>query len=336
MKLSKMKKSFGIVLAFGLGITATPAFSEANFDGETLRIIVGFSPGGGYDYYGRLIARHLPNHLPGNPDVVVQNMPGAGSAVAANYMANRAESDGLTIGLLDGGNAILQLTDGEGRQFDLSEFQYMGGYSENQAVVVSTDLGTTDAEAVFNADEPVRFGHFGAGSFHTAYISIIADAMDSNAELVGGYGGGSEVIPAIERGEVQGTALTFGTLIRHIERGALAPVVMSGPVVDGLEDVPPAMEVAPTERGQIMLEVMNGVLEARRILVLPSDTDDGVVQALQDGFASMMQEPELLAEANQAGRPTNYITGQQARDIMVSAVSQPDEILDSFKDVLGR
>jgi len=314
------KLATGLVAGL-IGLSAAGnAQAQRDFSGETIRIVVGFSAGGGYDFYGRLLGRHLPKYLEGNPDVVVQNMPGAGSSVAANFMFNRAESDGTTIGFIDGGNAVLQLTGGSGVQFDLQEFQYMGGFSENEVVVVSTELPHDTPQEVFHADEPVRFGHFGGGSFHTTYISILRDAMDSNAQLVGGYGGASEVVPAIERGEVHGTALTYGTILPHINRGAVRPVVMSGPRTEGLEGVPTAMKVAPTERGKTMLEIMNGVLEGRRIFVLPPDTPSATVEALQSAYEEALHDETLLEEA---------------RSIMMKAVKPPDEIAEAFKDVLS-
>lgn len=329
------KLASGVVASLiGLSVAGN-AQGQTDFSGETIRIVVGFSAGGGYDFYGRLLGRHLPKYLDGNPDVVVQNMPGAGSSVAANFLFNRAEGDGTTIGFIDGGNAVLQLTGGSGVEFDLQAFQYMGGFSENEVVVVTSDLPHETPDEVFNADEPVRFGHFGGGSFHTTYISILREAMDSNAQLVGGYGGASEVVPAIERGEVHGTALTYGTILPHINRGAVRPVVMSGPRTEGLEGVPMAMQVAPTDRGKTMLEVMNGVLEARRIFVLPPDTPSETVEALQSAYEDALQDEALLEEARKANRPTNYITGAEAKSIMLNAVDQPGEIARAFQDVLS-
>jgi tripartite-type tricarboxylate transporter receptor subunit TctC len=318
-----------------LVVTPAAAQSDVSFEDETINIIVGFSPGGGYDFYGRLVARHLPKYLEGNPDVIVQNMPGAGSTIAANHIYKQADADGTAIGFIDGGNAILQLTEGAGARFDLRDFNYMGGFSENEVVVVAADKMADTPLGVFNADEPVKFGHFGGGSFHTTYIGVMVDAMDSNAQLIGGYGGASEVMPAIERDEVDGTALTYGTIRPHIERGAVAPVVMSGPKTEGLEDVAVAMDVAPTETGKSMLSVMNGVLEARRIFVLPPDTPEDVVKALQAAYVDALQDEALLEEARKAGRPTNYITGERAKEIMDEALEQPAAVVEAFQEIVG-
>lgn len=327
--------TLAVIMLAGLAV-AGASQAAVDYSNKTLRIIVGFSPGGGYDFYGRLLGRHLPKYLEGNPNVVVQNMSGAGSAIAANFVYNKADADGTVVGLIDGGNAVLQLTGGEGAEFDLREFEYMGGFSENEVVVVKSDLPQTDAEGVFNASEPVKIGHFGAGSFHTTYVSILVEAMDSNARLVGGYGGASEVVPAIERGEVDGTALTYGTLLPHINRGLVTPVVMSGPRTAGLEDVSAAGEVAPTDRGKTLLGIMNGVLEARRIFVLPPGTPADVKDTLAVAYVRALKDPELLEEARRANRPTNYITSAEAKAIMLDALTQPPEIAQAFKDVLGR
>ena len=247
------------------GVMTGNSSAEPFYQDKTIRI-VGFSAGGGYDFYARFVGRHMEKYIDGNPIIIVQNMPGAGSLVAANYVYNSSDPDGTWIGFIDGGNAIPQLVGAPGVQYDLKNFDYIGCFSDSEVAVVSTRFDFDSMEKAFNAEPPLRFGHFGGGSFHTTYMSILMTAMGSNAKLIGGYGGASEVVPAIERGEMDATALAWSTAQPHVERGVLRVIVKSGADIKELKGVPFAQDETPTERGKETMEVLTAYWRSDEIL----------------------------------------------------------------------
>jgi tripartite-type tricarboxylate transporter receptor subunit TctC len=189
------------------------------------------------------------------------------------------------------------------------------------------------ADDVFQAPKPVTFGHFGGGSFHTTFLSILIRSMDSNAKLIGGYNGASEVIPAIERDEVDGSGLSWSSARSHVDRGVLKVVTRAGAYAEQLKDVPLAKELAPTDNGKRMLSVLNGVLEARRIFVLPPGTPEDTVEVFSNAFMKAMKDPELLEQLAKAKRTSDHIDGAKAKQIMMDAIDQPEAVVQAFKDI---
>ncbi|MEE4243074.1 MAG: tripartite tricarboxylate transporter substrate-binding protein [Desulfopila sp.] len=310
------------------------ATAEPFYKNKTIRIVVGFSAGGGYDFYARLVGRHMEKYIEGKPTIIIQNMPGAGSLIAANYVYNSSAPDGTWVGFIDGGNAIPQLVGAPGVQYDLGKFEYIGCFSDSEVAVISTRFDFDDVEKAFNAEPPLRFGHFGGGSFHTTYMSILMTAMGSNAKLIGGYGGASEVVPAIERGEMDATALAWSTAQPHVERGVLKVIVKSGADKEELKGVPFAQDVTPTERGKETMEVLNGVLEVRRVFVLPPGVPEEAVTILRDAFDKVMQDEEFLSQAQRAKKPTDNLGGADSHKKMMKMLDQPEEVVKNFKAVL--
>ncbi|HEX9787652.1 MAG TPA: hypothetical protein VGB09_06475, partial [Candidatus Binatia bacterium] len=156
----------GLMLSVFFALVSGDAFAQANFyEGKSIRMIVGFSAGGGYDAYTRTLARHMGKHIPGNPSMVVENMPGAGSMISANYSYKAARPDGLTIGHFIGGLFLQQLLGKPGIEFDAARFQFVGVPAQDNFVLgVAKTSGVTDLDSWLASKQVVKFGGVATGS----------------------------------------------------------------------------------------------------------------------------------------------------------------------------
>src|SRR5918993_1482399 len=184
------------------------------YSNKTLRIVVGFSPGGGMDIYARAIGRHLGKNIPGKPTVIVENMPGAGSLIAANYLYNQAKPDGLTIGSWIGGLVLQQVIGGQkGIEFDSRKFEWIGvpaGDSSSCAVTKSSGISSTDQW--FAAKTPVKIGAMAPGSVTSDIPKILKTALNLPIQVVEGYKGTAEIRVAADSGEVDGGCWGWETM----------------------------------------------------------------------------------------------------------------------------
>ncbi|MBI1994604.1 MAG: hypothetical protein HYS67_09430 [Deltaproteobacteria bacterium] len=197
-----------LLLALGLGLlTGKPAASQdAFYKGKTIRIIVGFAAGGGFDTYSRVIARHMGKHIPGNPTIIVENMTGAGSLIAANHVYNIAKPDGLTVGHFIGGLFLGQVLGQKGVEFDARKFEYIGAPVKDHVVCALTKAsGITSVEKWMASKTPVKMGGTAPGnSTPDNATRILNSALGLPIQLVSGYKGTSQIRLAAEAGELAG------------------------------------------------------------------------------------------------------------------------------------
>src|SRR5918999_6183813 len=199
---------------FAAGLTALvlsallliPAYAAAPYyEGKTIRLIVGFSAGGGFDTYSRVIGRHIGRHIPGNPSVVVENMTGAASLVAANHVYKVAKPDGLTILNFHGNQVINQIIGKPGIEFDARKFEYIGiPTRDNVACAFAKSSGITSFDNLRNAKTPVKLGGVAPGDTTYNTAKLLQAALNLPIQLVAGYKGTAEVKLAAETGEVAG------------------------------------------------------------------------------------------------------------------------------------
>src|SRR5919197_4366507 len=196
-----------LTLLGALVIAPLIAAAQPSFAGKTVTIIVGYKPGGGYDATARMIARHLPKHLPGKPTVIVQNMPGGNSIIAANHLYNVAKPDGLTIGTFNRNLPIAQLTNVQGVKFDMRKFAWIGSAAnETTILAIRTDLPYKSFEELRKAKEPVVIGSTGPGANTHDFPLLLKDVLGVKLKIVSGYSSSSDIMLAIERKEVDGRA----------------------------------------------------------------------------------------------------------------------------------
>jgi tripartite-type tricarboxylate transporter receptor subunit TctC len=293
----------GACLFYGVAAQA----QESAFKGKTIRLIVGLSPGGGYDTYSRLIARHLGKHIPGKPVVTVENMDGAGSLIAANHIFKIAKPDGLTIGHIVGGLFLQQLLGKPGIEFDAVKFQFIGVPTQDNFVMgVARGTGITDLEKWRASKTVVKFGGVTPGGGTDDIPKVLAHTLGLPLQVVTGFKGTGPIRLAFHSGEVQGMCNAWESLKatwrKEVETGELVIVTQATlKAHPDLPKVPVASTLARNEDDGKIIQLISRVnTSATRPYLLPPGTPKELVEILRKGFTDTLRDPELLAEAQQA------------------------------------
>src|ERR687891_1130237 len=303
-----------IVLAGGGRAMAADDF----FKGKTIRFIVGFAAGGGFDTYSRMIARHIGKHIPGKPDTIVKNMTGAGSLVAANYMYNRAEPDGLTIGNFIGSLVLQNVLGNKATKFDGRKFGWLGVPTLDSGVCALTKAsGISSADEWFKAKEPVKLGGTAPGSTTDDVPKLIKAAIGLPIQMIEGYRGTARIRVAAEAGEVDGGCWAWESIkptwAKALESGEVRPVLQT--MLEShpeLKHVPLAINYAKTDEARELLKIVDG---AYGVTVRPYSVPPGMpkerLMMLQKAFMETTKDPELLAEAKKAKLEFKPVEGRK-------------------------
>ena len=286
------------------------------YAGKTIRIIVGLAAGGGYDLYARTLARHLGKHIPGNPAVVVENMTGAGSIIAANYLYKVARPDGLTIGHYLGGIALQQLLGKSGIEFDALRFKYIGVPAQDNFIIgVHKSTGITDVNAWIASKQVVKFGGIGAGSGADDIPKILAATINLPAHVVSGYKGTADTRLAFNNGEIHATSnsweSTKSTWRNELDSGMLKVVLHANfKAHPDLPNVPVAYNLVKSEETKKLLAtVLRANSPTVRPFMTPPGTPDERVRILRKAFTDTWKDPDLLVEAKKANLDINVDDG---------------------------
>jgi tripartite-type tricarboxylate transporter receptor subunit TctC len=317
-----------------IGLLAMLSFSAAaqpSFAGKTVTIIVGYKAGGGYDATARLLARHLPKHIPGKPTVIVQNMPGANSIIAANHMYNVAKPDGLTIGTFNRNLPIAQLTQVAGVKYDVTKFQWIGSAAnESTVLAIRTDLPYKTFDELRKAKETIVIGSTGPGANTHDFPLLLKELLGLNFKIVSGYSSSSDIMLAVERKEVDGRAGSFTSLRAFIDRGLVRPVVRARSSERGIENLPVDEELATNARAKAIMALRSAPEQVARPYVLPPATPGDIVQVMRAAFAKVVDDAELVAEGKKAKLDLEYLPGDQAQKILAGVMNQPKELVEEF------
>jgi tripartite-type tricarboxylate transporter receptor subunit TctC len=314
---------------------------DSFYKGKTARIIVGASAGGGYDTYSRTLARHMGKHIPGNPAFVVENMPGAGFLISANYIYKVAKPDGLTIGHFIGGLFLQQLLEKPGIEFDARRFAYVGVPAQDSNVLgISKTTGIKSMEQWLASKTPVKLGGVGAGSATDDVVKVLIATIGLPAQLVTGYKGTAEIRLAFNSGEIQGTSSAWesfkATWRQELDSGDLMIVLQNIPRPHSdLPNVPLAISFAKTEEARkLIVALVHSYGATARPYVLPPGTPKDRIQTLQKAFMDTVKDPEFLADAKKSKLDINPLSGaelernvQEVFGLDASLVSKTKEIL---------
>ncbi len=291
---------------------------DSFYKGKTVRIIVGASAGGGYDTYSRTIARHMGKHIPGNPTFVVENMPGAGFLISANYMYKIAKPDGLTIGHVIGGLFLQQLLEKPGIEFDARNFEYIGVPTQDNYVLgVAKATGITSMDQWFSTKTVVKLGGVGVGSATDDIPKVLAATIGLPMQLVTGFKGTADVRLAFNSGEVQGVCNAWesfrSTWRNELDSGNVVVVLQTiAKRHPELPNVPLAIDFAKTEEAKRLINALvHSVGPTARPYVLPPKTPKEQVATLRNAFMQTMKDPEFLAEAAKAKLDINPLDGAE-------------------------
>jgi tripartite-type tricarboxylate transporter receptor subunit TctC len=303
------RKLFGL-LAFTLLLPSVAAAASADdfYKGKAIRIVVGFSAGGGFDAYARAIARHMSRHIPGQPPIIVENMTGAGSLISANHMFKVAKPDGLTIGHFIGGLFLGQVLGQPGVEFDGRKFEFIGAPITDHVVCALTKAsGITSVEKWMASKTPVKMGGIAPGtSTPDNATRILKAALGLPIQLVTGYKGTAEVRLAAESGEVAGGCWGWDsvktTWRKAIESGDAAVVLQANRRNHPeLPQIPQAIKLAKSEEARRIIDVgIHADSDIVRTYTLPPGTPKDRVQILRKAFDDTLKDAEFLADAKKS------------------------------------
>ena len=336
---------FTAMLLFASWI-ATPAWAQSDYyNGKTIRIIVGLSSGGGYDRAARLVARHMGKYIPGNPQFVVQNMPGAGSATAANYVYGVAKADGTTILAPHNNLYLSQLSGQKEVKFDLTKFHWIGSLENDDMVLFArTDSPFKSIEDMLKAKEAPKCGSTGVGSSDYVLSKILDETVGLKVGHVTGYPGSSEIALALERGEVQCMGLTIATyygrqpFIEWAKTKYVRFLTQSGRKrAERVPDAPTIFELmdrykTPQSKRRVAEAMLQGGEWARNLMVGPG-TSAAQVKILRDAHEKVSKDPELLAEAKKLRLDVVHIRGEELQKTAQNVLAQSPEVLESIKQL---
>jgi tripartite-type tricarboxylate transporter receptor subunit TctC len=308
------------------------ALGQASFAGKTVVLLVGNPPGGGYDRLGRVVARHLGRHLPGNPTVVVQNMPGAAGVVAANHLYNVAKPDGLTLGLFNQNMVFGQLLGVEGLRADMRRWQWVGSVTrETDVFTIRADLPYRHVTELRRADPPVAIGATAPGSGSYDFPLVLKAFLKLNVRIVSGYPGRSDIMLAIERKELDGVAGSWSSMKPFAQRGLVRVLVKTPSDNPELRDVPSDVDLVsePTHKAVLQLHAVPNRIG--RPFVLPPGVPGDVVRAYREAFRKLADDPAFRAEAERLGFEVVYTSGEQCLRIVEEVLASPPGVVRIFK-----
>lgn len=340
---------FVLTLELSNPLNLERAFAQANFyQGKTITLVVSSTTGGGYDLWARLTARRISKHIPGNPSIVVQNMPGAGNIIGANYVYGVAKPDGLTLGAVNPALYFDQLVGRPEVKFDWAKFNWIGSPEKNDIVYyMRADQPLKSVEDLRNAKEPAKCGSTGTGSTGHYIPRLLEETLGVKTHIVSGYPGAGDIELAIERGEVFCWSLLLATYFgrepyRHWHKSGYVRVMLqTGAKRDArLKDVPTLNELMQqyktSEAGRRIAKVILTAATLGRPIGATPGTPADRVKILRDAYAKAIADPELLAEAAKQGWEVDPTKGEELQVLSKEVMTQPKEIIERMKWVLGR
>jgi tripartite-type tricarboxylate transporter receptor subunit TctC len=330
-----------LVWIFLLIAAPTALFAQEPFyKGKTIRIIVGFSAGGGFDTYARVIARHMGKHIPGEPTIIVENMAGAGSLIAANHGFNSAKPDGLTINNWIGGLVLQAVLGGKGINFDAPKFEWVGALQDSQSCGLTKASGISDIQDWLAAKKPVKLGGTASGSTDVDIPRILKATLALPIQLVEGYKGTADIRIAADSGEVSGYCGTWAgmksTWSQALESGnATVMVQINSKKHPDLMNVPNAVDLATTDEARDLIRMgIHYQADISRNYSLPPATPKERVSILQKAFMQTMKDKDFLAEAQKAKLSVQPISGDEVGRIVADYSAMRPELIAKLKEIM--
>jgi tripartite-type tricarboxylate transporter receptor subunit TctC len=334
----------GVLLASVLALPL-PARAQGGpvadfYRGRTITLTVGYSVGGGYDTYARVLARHMSKHIPGNPAIVVQNMPGAGSLKAANYLYNVAPKDGTAFGTFGRGLAMEPLIGGNSAQFEATKFHWLGSGTEEASAFVLWHTAPVKTWADM-LTKTFSAGGEGSGSDPDVYAALLKNTFGIKLKLVTGYPGTSEIALALERGEVDGRASWSWSSLKALKPDWIAGKKVNFPVQlnltknQELPDVPLIMDFAQNDRQRASLKIILSRQTMGRPFMAPPGLPEDRKQALRKAFDDTMKDPEFIAEAKARGQEVNPVSGAAIDKLLGELYATPLDVIAETRAAIG-
>lgn len=334
------KKLKAIAAAVASMVTlSAPARADAVEDfyrGKQVKFIISSATGGDYDQWSRIIARHLGKHIPGNPAIISQNMPGGGQIIATNHLFNAAAQDGTVIGMIGRNLPNDALIKKEGVRFDPVKFNWLGSPELTNRVCVAIE-GAPVQKVQDLMQHELLVGGAGAGTAVSNTPILLARLLGMKFKLVEGYGNSQAVLLAMERGEVQGICQSLSSL-----RGSRPDWFQSGRLkvlfnterhpVPGL-NAPSVFDFVKNEEQRRVLALYTSSVELGRPIVAPPGVPKERVEALRKALANTLKDPDLLDEAQKQGMEMTFVSGPELEKLVVDLMSTPADIVEKMREL---
>jgi tripartite-type tricarboxylate transporter receptor subunit TctC len=342
-----MRLRIVVILLFICSASTVHAQTTAFYQDKTIRVIVGFTPGGFYDRWARLLSRYMPKYIPGNPNFVVQNMPGASSVIAANYVYNLAKGDGLTLLVPINSLYLDQIVDRKEVKFDVRRFTFIGTQEKAPTMLYfRADSPFKTVADIISASEPPKCGSTGTASTGYLLARLIDEAFKARLHTVTGYQGGSEIDVAVERGEIVCRGMDipphFGRepFDTWHKKGFDRHILQSGPKRDPrMGDAPTLFELMDQYKTPDVVRSVSRIILAsgefgRPMLAGPGTPPDRI-RLLRDAYGRAMRDSGLIEEAKKGQMEMEYTPGEDLQNLLKELMSQPLEVVERVKKILA-
>jgi len=332
---------FAVLAALAVAAAGQPAFAQSPaefYKGKTVTFYVGLSPGGGYDQNARLVAKYIGKYIPGQPEVIVKNMPGGGGIVMTNYVANAAPKDGLHIGAPQRGIPFVPLLDENSQaKYDPLKLNWIGSANADTSVAVVTKKAGVKSWKDLKTKEVIVAGT-GVGTESVVVPYVLRNILGFKYKVIAGYPGGSEMNLAMQRGEVDGRGTFSWTSLKPhykewIESGEMVILYQQGlRKHPDLPNVPLVTDLAENDDQKKLLELQFTAFELGRPYFVADDVPADRVAALRRAFDQAMKDKELLADAEKQNLEVNPATGEEMQDMLKRVYATPKALVARLQE----
>jgi tripartite-type tricarboxylate transporter receptor subunit TctC len=347
MKSKMILLTVSLIALASLAVAIRSVGADEFYKGKTVRFVVGFAAGGGYDHAARLVGRHMGKHIPGNPTIVVENMTGAGSLIAANYTFNSAKPDGLFVGIWNSAYVLRQALGDKAVRLDARKFAWIGAPTKGTPFCsIMAHTGLKSLKDILAANRELKMGATAPGSTYDDLPQILDRTLGTKFKVISGYEGTGPILVAMRRKEIDGGCWTWEsarTTARPMLDAAgddkLIPYIIHSREPDPeVKDLPLIPDVIKGEDNLSAYRTWSGTYEFQRPFTLPPGTPKDRLQILRKAFGDTMKDPEFIAEAKKSKFDVTYVTGEEVEkyvDNVLSVTPKAKELL-SFLMVKGK
>jgi tripartite-type tricarboxylate transporter receptor subunit TctC len=338
----RMFTRLALAMAALFVVAGAKAESPADFyKGKNVDLYVGYSVGGGYDLYARVLARHIGGHIPGNPTILVKNMEGAGSLRLANWLYRVGPKDGTAFGIIGRGTGFDPLLGQQGAQFDATKFAWIGSGNHEVSLCVSYEdrSGVTRFEDLLTKEMTV--GGTGASSDTDQFPRVLNGVLGTHMKVVSGYPGGNDIVLAMERGELQGRCGWSWSSVKSTHNSWIAEkrlhvlVQLSLRKHPELPDVPLVTDLAKTDEQRQILQLIFARQVMGRPFLAPPGLPADRVEILRKAFMETMSDPEFIADADKVQLEVNPVAGDEVQKLVAEIYQTPSAIAKKAAQILA-
>lgn len=330
----------GVLAAIAVMAAAPAAAQAPNLAGKNVQMIIGFGPGGGYDLWGRVVARHIGKHLPGNPTVVPQNMPGAGSFSAANHIYAVAPKDGTVMGIIARDAALGPITGATGARFDPTKITWLGTPTTETNVCIAFNDPRVKVKTIKDLyEQELIVGDTGVGTGTHSYPKALNTLLGMKFKIIAGFPSSSDVFLAMERGEVDGICESLDSVSGKRPdwiTGKKVTIIFQGGAAPNpeLKDVPFVNDLAKTPEDRQAIEFLYAGQGIGRPFVAPPDLPADRLKMVRDAFSATMKDPEFVADAKKQKLDVDPEDGEHLAALIKKIYATPKPIVDKIGELI--